>query len=62
MNRILLTFRLSLLAFTEWLFPEPITRCPQTEDGKHIYDPYVRANGFDGCIWCGRKREKGWME
>lgn len=48
--------------FWYWLLPETVTRCHQTEDGKHVYDPYTRAHGFDRCIWCGKRREKGWME
>ena len=48
--------------FLDWLLPDSVTRCHHTEDGKHVYDPYTRAHGFDGCIWCGKRREKGWME
>jgi hypothetical protein len=61
-NYYIVCIRLAWLEFLEWLLPEPLTRCPHTEDGKHVYDQFTRANGFDGCIWCGRKREKGWME
>lgn len=58
-----LSIRLTCLEFLEWLLPDPVTRCSGTDSGEHKWsDSYSRANGFDGCIWCGRKREKGWME
>jgi hypothetical protein len=33
-------------------------RCPSTEDGKHVWSsPLSRSKGFDGCIWCGKRRK-----
>lgn len=58
MRHLKLCLRLFLLELCELFSSYDPGKCPSTEDGKHVWsDPVTRANGFDGCIWCGKRRK-----